>query len=85
MPAGRSQSVQPGLRGGLKPIEVKKKKKKKSDEEKTVTADALFRWVSKAGNIDKPDLGIPLVPVAKVKLLRQFVEEEKKKKDNNST
>ena len=69
--------MQPGLRGGLKPIEVKKKKNKKSDEERTVTADQLFRWFSKAGNIDKPELGIPLVPVEKVKRLRQFVEEEK--------
>jgi hypothetical protein len=75
VPAGRSQSVgQSGLRG-LKPIEVKKKQKKKSDEEKTVTADHLFRWFIKAGNIDRPDMGIPLVPIEKVLSLRKFVEE----------
>lgn len=77
--------MQPGLRSGLKPIDVRRKKKKQSDEEKTVTADQLFRWFSKAGNIDKPDLGIPLVSIDKVMSLKKFVEEEKQKKANNST
>jgi hypothetical protein len=54
----------------LKPIDVRKKKKKQSEEEKTVTADHLFRWFIKAGNIDRPDMGIPLVPIEKAISLR---------------
>jgi hypothetical protein len=63
----------------LKPL--KSKKKKPSGKfETVVTTDQLFRGFQKAGNLDRPDMGIPLVPIEKAIKLSKYVEECRAKK-----
>ena len=71
----RSQTVG---RGSLKPL--KKDKKTPGKFETVITTDQLFRGFQKAGNLDRPDMGIPLVPIEKAIKIHQYVEECKAKK-----
>jgi hypothetical protein len=79
----RSQSV--GLRQGLKPLKPKKEKKVPGKFETLITNEQLFMKFQKAGNIDRPDLGIPLVPIEKAKKLHEYVEECRAKKQADAS
>lgn len=61
----------------MKPIA---KKREKHEYEIPITTDTLFRGFCKAGNLDRPDLPIPLQPIEEINKLKKFVEEHKAKK-----
>lgn len=73
--AGRSKSQ--GGKKKLAPLKKRKQKKEGGEYETVVTSDQLYRGFSKAGNIDRPDMSIPLVPFEFAEKLNTFVEEHK--------
>ena len=49
-----------------------------------ITSEGLFRGFAKAGNIDRPELGIPLQSLDDIVKLRKYVEEQRAKKANGA-
>ena len=71
-------------RGGatLKPLDAEEKRP--GPYEVPITSEGLFRGFCKAGNIDRPELGIPLQRLDDIVKLRKYVEEQRAKKANGA-
>ena len=79
----QSVGALPG-RGGatLKPVDAEQRRP--GPFEVPITSEHLFRGFCKAGNIDRPELGIPLQGLDDIVKLRKYVEEQRAKKANGA-